>query len=110
LGLYGVLSYIVSQRLPELGIRRALGATTSDVYRLVLWHGMALTALGLALGLTAALGVTRLVSSFLVGVSPTDPIVLIGVSLLFGTVALVASLVPARRAAAVDPMIALRSE
>jgi predicted permease len=110
LGLYGLLSYVVSQRTPELGIRRALGATTTDVYRLVVRQGMALTGIGLAVGLAGSLGVTRLVSGFLVGISPTDPIVLTAVSLLFALVALAACLLPARRAAAVDPMIALRSE
>jgi predicted permease len=110
LGLYGVLSYLVSQRTREIGIRLALGATSWMVCRLVLRRGLGLTAGGLVLGLGAALGLTRLLSGLLIAVSPTDPVVLGGLSLLLSLVALLASVLPARRAARVDPAISLRSE
>jgi predicted permease len=110
LGLYGVLSYLVTQRTREIGIRRALGATSWMVCRMVLRRGLGLTAIGLILGLLAALGFTRVLSGLLIGVSSTDPIVLGGLSLLLSLVAIVASVLPARRAALVDPAISLRSE
>jgi predicted permease len=110
LGLYGVLSYLVSQRTREIGIRLALGATSWMVCRLVLRRGLGLTAIGLVLGLVAALGLTRMLSGLLIAVSPTDPVVLGGLSFLLSTVALFACAVPARRAARVDPAISLRSE
>jgi predicted permease len=109
-GLYGVMSYSVSRRTREIGIRMALGAQGSTVLRLVLREGMTLVALGVALGLVVALAVTRLLTGFLYGVSPTDPAAFAVVALLLSAVALVASLLPARRAAKVDPMIALRYE
>ena len=110
LGLYGVMSYVVSQRTAEIGIRMALGARSHDVRMLVVRRALALTLTGLGLGLAAALAATRVLASFLVDVSPTDPATLVSVAVLFTAVALLASWLPARRAAAVDPMRALRSE
>ncbi len=110
IGLYGVISYAVTQRTQELGIRIALGAQTRDVLRLVIGQGMKLTLLGIALGLGAALLVTRLMSSLLFNVSATDPLTYGVIAALLTIVALLACWIPARRATRVDPMIALRSE
>jgi predicted permease len=109
-GLYGVMSYVVSQRTAEIGIRMALGARSRDVRMLVVRRALALTLTGLVLGLAGALAATRVLASFLVDVSPTDPATLMSVALLFTSVALLASWLPARRAASVDPIRALRSE
>jgi ABC-type lipoprotein release transport system permease subunit len=109
-GLYGVMAYVVSQRTAEIGIRMALGARSRDVRMLVVRRALALTGAGLALGLAGAAAVTRLLAAFLVNVSPTDPATLLSVVALFTAVAVLASWLPARRAAAVDPMRALRSE
>jgi len=109
-GLYGVMSYVVSQRTAEIGIRMALGARAHDVRMLVVRRALALTVTGLGLGLAGALAVTRVLAAFLVDVGPTDPATLASVAVLFTAVALLASWLPARRAAAVDPMRALRSE
>ncbi len=109
-GIYGVLSYTVTQRTRELGIRMALGAESSSVMRLVVGQAMAPAFIGVLLGLAGAWGATRLISSLLFGVSATDPITFIAVTLFLLTVALAASWVPARRATRVDPLIALRSE
>ncbi len=109
-GIYGVLSYTVTQRTRELGIRMALGAESSSVMRLVVGQAMAPAFIGVLLGLAGAWGATRLISSLLFGVSATDPITFIAVTLFLLTVALAASWIPARRATRVDPLIALRSE
>jgi putative ABC transport system permease protein len=108
IGLYGVLSYGVSQRRREMGVRAALGATRGRLLRLVLREGLILTALGLVLGLGASAGVTRLMESLLFGVTPLDAVSFAAAPLAMLGVAVVACLVPARRAAAIDPAEALR--
>ena len=109
-GVYGVLSYGVSQRTAELGIRRALGAQQSDVLRLILGQGMKLVTLGVVIGLALALSGAGLLREMLFGVQPRDPVVFAAVAVLLVVVAMFASYVPARRAARVDPMVALRYE
>ncbi|MCG3161658.1 MAG: hypothetical protein JMDDDDMK_02855 [Acidobacteria bacterium] len=109
-GLYGVISYLVGQRMREIGIRLALGAGRRDVLRLVLNHGMKMALGGVALGLLAALGLTRLLAKMLYGVSATDPATFVVIALLLTTVAMLACFIPAWRATKVDPMIALRQE
>ncbi len=109
-GIYGSMAYAVSRRVREIGVRVALGAARGQVVRLVLGRGLRLTALGLAIGLAGALAVGQALRAQLYGVSPQDPVTLAGVGLLLMAVALAACAVPARRAARVDPMVALRSE
>jgi len=109
-GLYGVLTYAVSERTQEIGIRMALGAQRGDVLRMVLRQGMLLVALGIVTGLMGAQGFGRLMRSLLFNVSPTDPATLATIALLLSAVALLACWLPARRATKVDPMEALRHE
>jgi putative ABC transport system permease protein len=108
-GIYGVMAYSVTQRTREIGIRMALGAEHAGVLRMVLRHGVKLTCLGVAIGLVAAFGTTRLIASLLF-VSPTDGWAFVAVSVSLAAVALLASFLPARRAARVDPLVALRHE
>lgn len=110
IGMYGVISYSVAQRTQEIGIRMALGAARGGVFRMVLLQGARLAGAGLAIGLFAALAVTRFLVSFLYGVQPTDPLTFTAVSALLVAVALLACYLPARRATRVDPLIALRYE
>ncbi|HVR95585.1 MAG TPA: FtsX-like permease family protein, partial [Thermoanaerobaculia bacterium] len=110
LGLYSVIRYAVGQRTRERGVRAALGARPGDLGRLVLRQGMVLVLIGLAIGVAAALAVTRLLASQLLGVSVTDPLVFVAVPILLALVAALACFLPARQAAAVDPMVALRAE
>ncbi|HEX5412252.1 MAG TPA: ABC transporter permease [Terriglobia bacterium] len=109
-GLYGLLSYEVSRRTREIGIRMALGAARHDATRLIISQGIALTLFGVAIGIAGALALTRFLSSLLYGVTPTDPLTFIAVSLILIAVALLACYIPARRAAKVDPMVSLRYE
>ena len=109
-GLYGVTSYSVAQRESELGVRVALGAHRGTIMRLVLGHGLAMTLIGIAIGLVLSLGLSLVIQSLLLGVTPTDPLTLVGVSVLLAAVAMIASYLPARRAARVDPLVALRGE
>jgi putative ABC transport system permease protein len=110
IGLFGVLAYVVSQRTRDIGIRLALGAAPADVFRLVVGQGMALAIVGAVLGVAAALGASRVMQSLLFSIAPRDPATFAAVPLVLLIVALVACYLPARRAMAVDPLVALRSE
>jgi putative ABC transport system permease protein len=110
LGIYGVISYTVSERTHEIGIRRALGAQSSNLLRMILRQGLRLAAAGAAAGLLGALVVSRLMAGVLYGVEPTDPLTFAIVALLLLSVAFAACYIPARRALRVDPLVALRHE
>jgi ABC-type antimicrobial peptide transport system permease subunit len=107
-GLYGVIAYSVEQRTQELGIRSALGAQQNDILRLVVGHGLRLAVIGVAIGICGATALTRILTSQLFHTRATDPIIFVGIAALFVIVALWACYLPARRAAQIDPMIALR--
>ena len=109
-GVYGVISYVVGQRRSEIGVRIALGARGGQVRRMVLGQGTRVAAVGVLLGLGGAMALTRLMGSLLYGVAPTDPITYGSVSVVLFVVTLLAAYLPARRAAAVDPVEALRAE
>jgi len=110
IGIYGVMAYLVNQGTREIGIRVALGATRRNIVSLVVRQGMALALSGVAIGLAGAVMLTRLIRSLLFGVEATDPVTFVGIALLLGLVALLASYIPARRASRVDPLVALRYE
>jgi putative ABC transport system permease protein len=109
-GIYGVMSYLVSQRTREIGVRMALGATTRDVLRMIVEQGLKRVVSGVALGVLGSLLLTLAIASLLFGISSTDPLTFAGVALLLTVIALLACFIPARRAARTDPMIALRRD
>jgi len=109
-GLYGVLSTVVRQRTAEIGVRMAFGANTSSIFQLVIGHGLRLSALGIALGAVGAIALTRGMKTMLVDVRPTDPLTFVAIGVLFMAIAAVSSWIPARRAAGLDPNVALRDE
>jgi putative ABC transport system permease protein len=109
-GLYGVIAYTVSQRTHEMGVRVALGATGSRISRMVVAEGLTLTLIGAAIGVVGALYAARVIASLLYGVGTSDPLSFVGAVLALCGVAVVASYLPARRAAAVDPLIAMRGD
>jgi ABC-type antimicrobial peptide transport system permease subunit len=108
LGIYGVLAYLVAQRTREIGIRVALGSTRAGILHLVLREGFKLVAIGLVLGIAGAASLQRALASEIYGVQPYDPLVIAGVMVLLGSIALAACAVPARRAMRVDPIVVLR--
>ena len=109
-GLYGVIAFMATQRTQEIGVRMALGASRADILQLILSEGVRLIALGAAVGLVAALALTRVLKSLLFSVSPHDPVSYVAVTVLLAFVALLAILVPARAAMKIEPMSALRME
>jgi putative ABC transport system permease protein len=110
IGIYGVMSYVVAGRTREIGLRMALGAQLRHVRQLILRQGMMLAGIGLVLGLAVVFVLARFLTSMLYGVSPSDPVTFLGISFLLAMVALLACYLPARRAARIDPMIAIREE
>ncbi len=110
IGIYGVMAYLVNQGTRELGIRLALGATPDGILLMVVQHGMLVALVGVAIGLVGAFTLTRLMRSLLFGVEATDPLTFAAIALLLTIIALVASYVPARRAARIDPIVSLRAE
>jgi putative ABC transport system permease protein len=110
IGIYSVLSYSVRRRVQEIGIRLALGATLSDVLRMIILEGLRPTLLGVSIGIAGALGLARVMANLVYGVKPTDPLTFLSVAILLAMVALLASVIPAYRAAKVDPVVALRYE
>jgi putative ABC transport system permease protein len=109
-GIYGLLQYSTTHQTRDIGIRMALGAERANIRRMVLSRGVRLTLIGTAIGVAGAIALTRVLSSLLYDVTPTDPLTLAGVSVLLSGIALLASYIPARRAAKIDPMEALRYE
>jgi putative ABC transport system permease protein len=109
-GIYGLLAYTVSRRTHEIGIRMALGARPGEVLTSTIWQGVGLVGAGLVLGTAAALAGGRILSKYLFGVHSSDPLTYAGVAIVFALVAVLATAVPARRAAGIDPVIALRYE
>ncbi|HEY6253760.1 MAG TPA: FtsX-like permease family protein, partial [Candidatus Angelobacter sp.] len=109
-GVYGVTAYTVAQRTHEIGVRMALGARPNDMFKLIVGHGLRLALIGAVVGLAAGLGVTRLLTSLLFGVSARDPLTALVVCAILGGVTLLACYVPARKATRVDPAVALRHE
>jgi ABC-type antimicrobial peptide transport system permease subunit len=109
-GLYGVIAYAVSQRTQEMGIRLALGASPRDLLRMVLRQGLLVTSFGMAIGLVVAFAATGFMRSLLPGIQPRDPLTFVAVPLALLVIAIVAAVIPARRAGAVDPVVALRYE
>jgi putative ABC transport system permease protein len=109
-GLYGVLSTVVRQRTAEIGVRMALGAAPSNIFALVAGHGFQLSAIAIVIGILAAVALTRVMTSMLVGIKATDPLTFLVIAILFLMIAAIASWIPARRAARLDPMVALRDE
>jgi len=110
LGVYGVIAYAVSQRKREIGIRAALGAQQGELKGMFVRHGLVLTGIGVVIGLGAAAGLTRLMSTLLYGITPLDPVTYVSVPLVLATATALASYLPARRAASVDPVEALKSD
>ena len=109
-GIYGVVSYAASQRRQEIGVRMALGAQRGDILRLVVGRGLLLVGIGITIGLAAAFGVSRLLGNLLFGIPATDAVTFAGVPVVLGSMALIASYLPALRATRIDPMTALRQD